>query len=251
VPASFSGSESDIVLKREAHRMELPANKPVICPTIVGRATELAAFHVIVREVEDGQSRIVLLSGEAGIGKSRLVAEIETEAGSRGFLTLQGNCFQRDLTSPYAPLLDLLRMYLANQSPEVREAELQPYAQELLPVLPDLVTPVPASAVLPMSEPEQEKRRLFVALTTILTKQAAGRPLLLVIEDIHWCDESSLEFLQYFMRHSTSFPWLVLLTYRSDEVHPTLINWLAQQDRERRAQEFSLERISKTWLTIS
>ncbi|MGZ6367147.1 MAG: helix-turn-helix transcriptional regulator [Ktedonobacteraceae bacterium] len=225
--------------------MELPANKPVVCPTIVGRATELAALHVIVREIEEGQSRIVLLSGEAGIGKSRLVAEIETEAGSKGLLVLQGNCFQRDLTSPYAPLLDLIRLYIANQPPEVREAELQPFAHELLAVLPDLVTPAPDSIVHPMSGPEQEKRRLFVALTTILTKQAAGRPLLLVIEDIHWCDESSLEFLQHFMRHSTSSPWLILLTYRSDEVHPALTNWLAQQDRERRAQEFSLARFSR------
>ena len=228
--------------------MELPANKPVVCPTIVGRATELAALHVIVREVEEGQSRIVLLSGEAGIGKSRLVAEVETEADSKDFLVLQGNCFQRDLNSPYAPLLDLMRLYIANQPPEVREAELQPFAHELLAVLPDLITPAPDSVVLPTSGPEQEKRRLFVALTTILTKQAAGRPLLLVIEDIHWCDESSLEFLQHFMRHSTSFPWLILLTYRSDEVHPALTNWLAQQDRERRAQEFSLARFSKKML---
>ena len=225
--------------------MELPANKPVVCPTIVGRATELAALHAIVQEVEEGQSRFLLLSGEAGIGKSRLVAAVKTAASSRGFLILQGNCFQRDLTSPYAPLLDLLRLYIANQPPEVRKAELQPFAQELLPVLPDLVTPDPDRVMLPTSGPEQEKRRLFVALTTILTKQAANRPLMLVIEDIHWSDESSLEFLQYFMRHSTSFPWLVLLTYRSDEVHSTLNNWLAQQDRERRALEFALERISK------
>ncbi len=158
--------------------MELPTNKPVVCPTIVGRATEIAALHVIVHEVEEGQSRIVLLSGEAGIGKSCLVAEIETEADSRGFVVLQGNCFQRDLTSPYSPLLDLLRLYFANQPSEVREAELQPFAQELLPVLPDLVTPTPAPAMLPTSGPEQEKRRLYVTLTTILTKQAAGHPLL-------------------------------------------------------------------------
>jgi predicted ATPase len=137
--------------------MELLANKPVVCPMIVGRATELTALHAIVREVEEGQSRIVLLSGEADIGKSRLVAEIETEAGSNGFLVLQGNCFQRDLTSPYAPLLDLLRLSIANKPPEVREAELQPFAQELFPLLPDLVTPSPSSTVLPTSLPELEK----------------------------------------------------------------------------------------------
>jgi transcriptional regulator with GAF, ATPase, and Fis domain len=77
--------------------MELPVNKAVVCPTIVGRASELTALHAIVGEVEGGHSRVVLLSGESGIGKSRLVAEIETKARSRGFLVLQGNCFQQDL----------------------------------------------------------------------------------------------------------------------------------------------------------
>jgi predicted ATPase len=67
---------------------------------------------------------------------------------------------------------------------------------------------------------------------------------LFVIEDLHWCDESSLEYLQHFMRHSISFPWLVLLTYRSDELHPVFINWLAQQDRERRAREIALAHLA-------
>lgn len=226
--------------------MELPINTPVVCPDIVGRTTELAALHAIVGEVEEGRSRVVLLSGEAGIGKSRLVTALETEAGSRGFRVLQGNCFQRDLTSPYAPLLDLIRSSVANQPLEVQEAHLQPFAQEFFPVLPDLITPPPAPAVLPTSGLEQEQRRLFVALTAFFTKLAAGHPLLFAIEDIHWCDESSLEFLQYFMRHSTSFPWLVLLTYRSDEMRPALTNWLAQQDRERRAQECSLARLTRS-----
>src|SRR5258708_5810666 len=126
--------------------MELPINKAVVCPMIVGRASELAALHTIVSEVEGGHSHLILLSGEAGIGKSRLVAEIETEARSREFLVLQGNCFQRDLTSPYAPVLDLIRSSVANQPLEVREAHLQPFAQEFFPVLPDLVTHPPALA---------------------------------------------------------------------------------------------------------
>ncbi|HEY6408188.1 MAG TPA: BREX system ATP-binding domain-containing protein, partial [Ktedonobacteraceae bacterium] len=226
--------------------MEPSINTPLVCPTIVGRATELAALHTIVDEVEGGQSRIVLLSGEAGIGKSRLVAALETEARSRGFSVLQGNCFQRDLTSPYAPLLDLVRSSVANQAPELREATLQPFAQEFFPVLPDLIPAPSTPAALPSPGSAQEQRRFFVALTSFFTKLAAGRPLLFVIEDIHWCDESSLEFLQYFMRHSASFPWLVLLTYRSDEVHPALTNWLAQQDRERRAQECSLTRLTRS-----
>ncbi|HEY6286264.1 MAG TPA: AAA family ATPase, partial [Ktedonobacteraceae bacterium] len=226
--------------------MDLPVNMPMVCPTIVGRTTELAALRAIIGEVEGGHSRVVLLSGEAGIGKSRLVAEIETEAHSRGFCVLQGNCFQRDLTSPYAPLLDLMRSFVANQPLEVRKALFEPFAQEFFPVLPDLVTPPPATAALPTPGPEREQRRLFVALTAFISKLAVGHPLLFAIEDIHWCDESSLEFLQYFMRHSTSFPWLVLLTYRSDEVRPALTYWLAQQDREHRAQEFFLTRLTNS-----
>jgi DNA-binding CsgD family transcriptional regulator len=225
--------------------MELPINKAVICPTIVGRESELAALQTIVSEVEGGHSHLLLLSGEAGIGKSRLVAALVADAHSRGFGVLQGNCYGRDRTSPYAPVLDLIRSFLAGQSPDVREALLQPFAQEFFPVLPDLVTSPPAPAVLAASGPEQEQRRFFVALTAFFTKLATGHPLMLVIEDIHWSDESSLDFLQYFLRHGTSFPWLVLLTYRNDEADPILSNWLAQQDRERRTQECSLVRLTR------
>jgi predicted ATPase len=121
-------------------------NKPLVCPTIVGRAIELAALHTIVDEVEGGQSRVVLLSGEAGIGKSRLVTEIKTEARSRGFSVLQGNCFQRYLASP---LLDLVRSSVANQPLTTRETALQPFAQEFFPVLPDLIPPPSALVALP------------------------------------------------------------------------------------------------------
>ena len=226
--------------------MDLPIKKAVICPTIVGRASELAALQTMVSEIEEGRSHLVLFSGEAGIGKSRLVATLADDARSRGFLVLQGNCYGRDRTSPYAPVLDLIRSFLANQPRDLREAHFQPFAQEFFPLFPDLVTPPPLEAVLTASGPEQEQRRLFVALTAFFTQLAAGHPLVLIIEDLHWCDESSLEFLQYFLRHSTSFPWLILLTYRSDEIDPTLGNWLAQQDRERRTQECSLARLTRS-----
>jgi DNA-binding CsgD family transcriptional regulator len=230
----------------ETSSWNYPTNMPLVCPTIVGRTTELAALQTILGEVETGHARVVLLSGEAGIGKSRLVAELEADARAREFLVLQGNCFHRDLTSPYAPLIDLVRTSVAHQPLEVREAIFRPFAQEFLPLLPDLVTPPPTPAAVPFSGPEQEQRRLFAALTAFLTKLAAEHPLLLIVEDIHWCDESSLEFLHYLLRHSISLPWLVLLTYRADEQHPALINWLAQQDRERRALEFSLSHLTRS-----
>ena len=226
--------------------MDLPIKKAVICPTIVGRVSELAALRSMVSELEEGCSHLVLLSGEAGIGKSRLVAELANDARSRGFQVLQGNCYGRDRTSPYAPVLDLIRSFLATQPRDERVAHVQPFAQEFFPLFPDLVAPAPGPVVLPASRPEHEQRRLFVALTAFFTELAGLRPLVLVIEDIHWCDESSLEFLQYFLRHNTSLPWLVLLTYRNDEVDPLLRTWLVQQDRERRTQECSLARLTRS-----
>jgi len=237
---------SETQAEKAVNRMDLPIKKAVICPTIVGRVSELAALQSMVSELEEGRSHLVLLSGEAGIGKSRLVAELANDARSRGFQVLQGNCYGRDRTSPYAPVLDVIRSFLATQPRDVWEVHFQPFAQELFPLFPDLLAPAPGPTVLPASGPEQEQRRLFVALTAFFTKLAGLRPLVLVIEDIHWCDESSLEFLQYFLRHNTSLPWLVLLTYRNDEVDPLLRNWLVQQDRERRTQECSLARLTRS-----
>ena len=85
--------------EKAVKRMGMPINKAVVCPTIVGRASELAALQTMVSEVEGGHSHLVLLSGEAGIGKSRLVAALEDDARSRDFLILRGNCFQRDRAS--------------------------------------------------------------------------------------------------------------------------------------------------------
>jgi len=93
---------------------------------------------------------------------------------------------------------------------------------------------------LPSLDPEQEKRRLFAALARFFLSQAAARPLLLVVEDVHWSDDTSLEFLLYLARHCAREPLLVLLTYRSDEISPSLRHWLAQVDRGRLAQEIAL-----------
>ena len=96
------------------------------------------------------------------------------------------------------------------------------------------------------SDPEQEKHRLFAALTQFFTGQAMKQPVLLIIEDIHWSDDTSLEFLYYLARRCSAHPLLLLLTYRSDEVRPNLRHFLAQLDRERLVQEISLSRLTRS-----
>ena len=99
---------------------------------------------------------------------------------------------------------------------------------------------------IPLSDPEQEKRRLFATLTRFFKERTSQQPVLLVIEDLHWCDDISLEFLLSLARSSVALPLLLLMTYRNDEVQPSLRRFLAQLDRARLSQELQLVSLTKS-----
>jgi len=216
---------------------------------LIGRTAELAAFHLLIEQAKSGSGHVALLSGEAGVGKSRLVAEVKTTASRVGFLLLQGNCFQADRAFPYAPFLDVLRSSFSDSSSFSRHHDLLPYAQELSQFLPDVNPLIPERPPLHLSsslDPPQEQRRLFALLLHFFTEQATHQPLLCILEDLHWSDETSLELLLYLARNCTHLPLLFVLTYRSDEVSPELRHCLAEFDRQHLAQEFFLQRLTRT-----
>jgi DNA-binding CsgD family transcriptional regulator len=228
--------------------MNVPFDTPVLCPVLIGRAQDLTTLRLLVNRAKSGQGQVALVSGEAGIGKSRLVAEVKTYATSHDFLLLQGNCFPTDHAIPYAPLLDLLRSFLTGRALALPAIEVELIAQAFLPLLPDighLLADGTSPSTLTALDPEQEKRRRFETLTHFLTSQTRVCPMLLVVEDLHWSDDTSLEFLHYLARRCSASPVLLLLTYRSDEVRPSLGHFLAQSDRERLAQEISLARLTR------
>src|SRR5256886_399918 len=206
-----------------------------MCPVFIGRVSERDALFRLIDRIRSGQGGVALVCGEAGIGKSRLVAEAKAYAEAQDFFLLQGNCFQMDSSYPYAPLLDLLRAS-AVPTADAPDPIVLEFARLLPELAPDLSGPLPA----PQPDPEQEKRRLFAALTRFFKERASQRPVLLVIEDLHWCDDVSLEFLQSLARSCATQPLLLLMTYRSDEVQPSLQRCLAQLDRTRLSQEFQL-----------
>jgi DNA-binding CsgD family transcriptional regulator len=226
--------------------MTVSFTKPVVCPILIGRTPDLAALHLLIDQAKSGKGQVALLSGEAGIGKSRLVTEAKTYASAQGFLLLQGNCFPTDLAYPYAPLLDLLRFVAASHLSTAIASDLAPFVRELHHLLPDVVSVPPDLAPLSTPDPEQQKRRLFTALAQFFTGQATKQPVLLVIEDIHWSDDTSLDFLHYLARRCSAHRLLLLLTYRSDEVRPGLSHFLAHLDRERLAQEFALAPLTRS-----
>jgi DNA-binding CsgD family transcriptional regulator/Tfp pilus assembly protein PilF len=222
--------------------------KSVVCPVLIDRVNEITMLQALIDQTRSGKGQVVLLSGEAGIGKSRLVSEVKTNAVSRGFLLMQGSCFPTDYAIPYAPLLDLLRSHFSSYSSALPSTEIEPMAQAFLPLLPDLgrvLAGEPSTPTKPLLDPEQEKRRRFEILVHFLTSQTRVRPVLCVLEDLHWSDDTSLEFLHYLARRCPAHRLLLLLTYRSDEVHSSLRHFLAQLDRGRLAQEILLTHLTR------
>lgn len=215
-----------------------PPGKLSLCTRLVGRAPEVELLDQQLRRVFH-QAQVVIIGGEAGIGKTRLVSEVQALAHERAFTFLRGDCFEPYRRLPYAPLVDLLRNQIAAQATPPPQA----LSSELLSLLPEF-SPLGKSSRPP--EPEQQKRRLFQALFKFLTQHEPSAPHLLLIEDLHWSDEPSLEFLLYLARQISSQPILLLLTYRTDEANPALSHFLAELERQRLATEIVLHPLSRS-----
>ncbi len=218
-------------------------DKSVICPVFIGRENDLQLLDRLIMQSGDKSGQIALISGEAGIGKSRLVKETKARV-SKGALILEGHCFQTESALPYAPILDLFRTFFAINSGEEIARALGLFAPELVKLIPELIGHLPNLSSNPNLDPKQEKRRLFQALVQTLTEFAQSQPLVIIIEDLHWSDSTSLEFLLLLARRISSQPILLIVTYRSEETTPELTHFLAELDRERLGAEFELKRMS-------
>lgn len=224
--------------------MHAPIGTPVRCPVLVGRVTHMDALRKLLEAANGERGQIALISGEAGVGKSRLTAEIAAAARMEGFFVLQGRCFEQHALSPYTPLIDLLRVQFAWHPLPAHAADLEPAARELLLLLPGIVPPPRDLVVEPVIDPETHWQRLVAALSHHLLSLASHQPLLLIFEDLQWSDDASLEVLLHLTRLSTARPICLLATYRSDDAGTRLQHWLAQIDRERAALEIRLARLT-------
>ncbi|MGH2543114.1 MAG: ATP-binding protein, partial [Ardenticatenaceae bacterium] len=219
---------------------DLARGKSVVSPILVGRAVQLEALSRALELVQGGQGQVVLLSGEAGVGKTRLIAEMRGRAIDLAFSTLQGNCFESERALPYAPLLDLLGAFIALRSPEEIAGEPGAWAPELARLLPELARLLLDLSPPPLLGHEEEKHRLFHALQQFFFHSAMQEPSLVVIEDIQWSDDTSLDFLLHLMRRLASWPLLLLLSYRTHEENASLVRFLAALERGRLAREIRL-----------
>jgi DNA-binding CsgD family transcriptional regulator len=220
-------------------------DKSLVCPVLIGREHDLQGLDRLMTHLQEGRGQIALISGEAGIGKSRLVREAKARA-PQGTMIIEGACFQTDSVLPYAPLLDLFRNFFGKHSPEEISRLLEPWVPQLVKLFPELNRYLPdlRPAATMGPDPEQEKRRLFQALVQTLSELAQRGPLIVILEDLHWSDSTSLEFLLLLARRIPALPVLLLLTYRGEDTTPELTHFLAGLDRERLATELALQPMS-------
>jgi DNA-binding CsgD family transcriptional regulator/tetratricopeptide (TPR) repeat protein len=211
----------------------------VVCPTLIGRDAALSAAVNALDRARDAHGSTLLVSGEAGIGKSRLVRDLTTRAQANGFVILQGACFETDRAHPYAPILDLVRV-LSATSPALAAHYFAGAAGELVTLFPELRSIFPDAERHATRDPEEDRRRLFHSFADAIRALARVQPLLLVIEDVHWSDDATLDLMRHLARGIEAERIALVMTYRSDEIGPRLSRLLADFDRARCAADVAL-----------
>jgi DNA-binding CsgD family transcriptional regulator len=178
---------------------------------MVGRDGELGRLLSLLDDAEAGRSVVALVSGDAGVGKSRLISETVALAGGRGFTVLSGHCAELGDSVPYLPLADALRG--AAQSSGVRDAlGTRPALNRLLPEGQDGQGPDEDRSGL-------ARQQMLGGVLGLLTELAAGAPVLLVLEDLHWADASTRDLVTFLSRMLHRERVALIGSYRSDDLH--------------------------------
>jgi DNA-binding NarL/FixJ family response regulator/tetratricopeptide (TPR) repeat protein len=217
----------------------------LVSPVFIGRHRELeAATHALDGSLA-GAPVHLLVAGEAGVGKSRYLAEVARLATDRGARVIRGECASAGAGGlPYAPIVEALRELSGALAPD----EL---AEVVGPSGPDLVRLVPALAPSPIAVPVQQEwlqARLLEALLGLLRRLATRAPVVLIIEDLHWADAATRESVSFLVRNVRADRLLLVLTFRSDELHRRhpLLPWLAELERTGRIHRVDLPRLDQS-----
>jgi class 3 adenylate cyclase/tetratricopeptide (TPR) repeat protein len=220
---------------------------PTPLTPLVDREAERAILHQLIDEALAGHGRLGLVAGEPGVGKSRLAAEIGDEAQARGMRVLVGHSVQMSGAPPYLPYVEIIEEAISNpRSPLALREALGDVAAEIARIAPALrraFPDIPPPLELPA---ELSRRYVWNSLSEFVGRAAQGQPLLLVLEDLHWADESTLLLTEYLAPLLPEMPVLVLGTYRDIEVdlqHP-LARVVGQLASRRLVEEVSLRRLS-------
>ena len=220
----------------------------VSSPTLIGRGRELARVLAASEAARAGHSAVVLVAGEAGVGKTRFLREVIHRFRDAGGYVLEGGCVQVGTDGlPYGPLIEALRGLSSDSSEPDLDALLGSGRAELARLMPHLEHEGEGALTQgPLDGSAQG--RLFEHLLLLFGRLAAQRPLMVAMEDIHWADRSTLDLLAFLARNLRQARVIVLVTYRTDELdrsHP-LLPFLAEQARRGGVERIDLSRFERS-----
>ncbi len=197
------------------------------------RQTERAQLAAALVAAEAGARQVVLISGEPGIGKTALATELAIEAHGRGLPVLYGRC-EEDAARPYEPFVEALEHLIAHCPQGLIRRHLAAHGDELARIVPALATRAPEAQRAHTADPVSERYALFDAVADILARAAEDSPLLVLLDDLHWAEHSTLQLLRHLSGQLGSAAVVLIGTYRSSELgggHP-LVSLLADLHRE-------------------
>jgi len=213
---------------------------------VVGRVSELTTLDARLDEASHGRGGVILLGGVPGIGKSRLALEVSGLAAERGMSVLWGRCFEGEGARSFAPWAEALAGYFRELDAHALQRQLGHHAATLAQILPNLHDAMPDLPPTPSTTPGEDRERLFDAAVHAVLAAARERPVLLVLDDLHWADRPSLALLRHLARHVADAPIVVLCTLREEELatnHP-LDQLIAMLRRESPFQHITLPELS-------
>ena len=213
----------------------------------VGRQQEMAELRAVLEESIAGRGGLAMLVGEPGIGKTRTAQELASYAEGRGAQVFWGRCYEEEGAPPYWPWVQAVRDYVQLAEPDRIRVEMDPGAADIAVIVPNVGVKLTDLPTPPDLEPEQARFRLFDSIATFFKNSARAQPLVLLLDDLHWADESSLLLLRFIAQQLQDSCILVVGCYRDVELsrqHP-LSDTLAQLSREQGFQRHLLRGLNR------
>ncbi len=216
----------------------------------VGRVDESDRLWTAWKRTHAGERRVVLVSGEPGVGKTRITAELARRAYEEGAVVLFGRC-DEDLAVPYEPFVQALHGYVGACAPEVLADQVGAYGGDLTRLVPELAERVPRLPEPLRADPETERYRLFEAVACLVAAIANDAPVVLVLDDLHWAAKPTLLLLRHLVRMGSEVRLLICGTYRDTELdrrHP-LAEILADMRRDEPVERIALRGLDEGEVT--
>jgi class 3 adenylate cyclase/tetratricopeptide (TPR) repeat protein len=207
----------------------IAASKAKGLTRFIGRSREMETLNDAFEKVKSGEGQVVGIVGEAGVGKSRLLLEFHSLFSKNAYGYYEGRCLHYGGSMPYLPILDILRFFLDVKEGEQEQIVRQRLKERILgldenlrhtiPPIQDLISLKVDDEAYTKLEPKQKKEKTFEAIRDLLIQGSQNRPLVLAIEDLHWIDKTTEEFLNYMIGWLPRTRILLLLLYRPEYTH--------------------------------